>query len=92
MQRSLRFKLNGEDVRLSASPDRMLLWVLRSDLDQTGTKHTCGEGFCGACTVLVNNEAVLSCQYPVKNVDGKEVITIEGLAKNGNLHLCRQPS
>jgi aerobic-type carbon monoxide dehydrogenase small subunit (CoxS/CutS family) len=86
MQRSLRFKLNGKDVRLSASPDRMLLWVLRSDLGQTGTKHTCGEGFCGACTVLVNNEAVLSCQYPVKNINGKEVITIEGLAKNGNLH------
>jgi carbon-monoxide dehydrogenase small subunit len=64
----------------------MLLWVLRSDLELTGTKYSCGEGFCGACTVLVNNEAVLSCQYPVQNVIGKEVMTIEGLAKNGNLH------
>lgn len=86
MQRNLNFKLNGKGVRLSVMSDRMLLWVLRSDLGQTGTKHTCGEGFCGACTVLVNNVAVLSCQYPVKNVEGKEVITIEGLAKNGNLH------
>jgi len=86
MQRSFSFKLNGKSVELRASPDRMLLWVLRSDLGQTGTKHSCGEGFCGACTVLVNNEPVLSCQYPVKNADGKEILTIEGLAKNGNLH------
>ncbi len=86
MTRNIRFKLNGKNVLLSVTQDRMLLWVLRSDLEQTGTKHTCGEGFCGACTVLVNNKAVLSCQYPVKNVDGKEVLTIEGLAKNGNLH------
>ncbi len=86
MQKNLSFKLNGKDVRLSVMPDRMLLWVLRSDLDLTGTKHTCGEGLCGACTVLVNSEAVLSCQYPIKNVVGKEVLTIEGLAKNGNLH------
>ena len=86
MQKKLSFKLNGKVVHLNSSPERMLLWVLRSDLDLTGTKHTCGEGFCGACTVLVNNEAVLSCQYPVKNVEGKEVLTIEGLAKNGDLH------
>ncbi len=86
MEKTFRFKLNGKTVRLSSSPERMLLWVLRSDLELTGTKYSCGEGFCGACTVLVNNEAVLSCQYPVQNVIGKEVMTIEGLAKNGNLH------
>jgi len=64
----------------------MLLWVLRSDLGLTGTKFGCGEGFCGACTVLVNDEAVRSCQTPVKNVQGKNVLTIEGLAKDGVLH------
>jgi len=86
MEKIINFKLNGKDVRLSSSPERMLLWILRSDLEHTGTKYSCGEGFCGACTVLVNNEAVLSCQYPIQNVDGKKVITIEGLQKNGDLH------
>jgi aerobic-type carbon monoxide dehydrogenase small subunit (CoxS/CutS family) len=86
MEKIFRFKLNGRDVRLTTSPDRMLLWVLRSDLEHTGAKYSCGEGFCGACTVLVNNEAVLSCQYPIQNVEGKEVLSIEGLQKNGKLH------
>ncbi len=86
MEKTISFKLNGKEVRVTSSPDRMLLWILRSDLTHTGTKYSCGEGFCGACTVLVNNEAVLSCQYPVQNVIGKEVITIEGLQKNGRLH------
>lgn len=86
MEKIISFKLNGKDVHLSSSPERMLLWILRSDLEHTGTKYSCGEGFCGACTVLVNNKAVLSCQYPIQNVDGKKVITIEGLQKNGDLH------
>ena len=86
MEKTFRFKLNGKTVRLSSSPERMLLWILRSDFELTGTKYSCGEGFCGACTVLVNNKTVLSCQYPVQDVNGKEVMTIEGLAKNGNLH------
>jgi len=86
MEKIFSFKLNGKNVRLTASPERKLLWILRSDLEHTGTKFSCGEGFCGACTVLVNNEAVLSCQYPIQNVNGKEVLTIEGLQKNGNLH------
>lgn len=86
MEKILSFKLNGKDVRLTTTPDRMLLWVLRSDLAHTGTKYSCGEGFCGACTVLVNNEAVLSCQYPIQNVDGKEVMTIEGLQQGRKLH------
>ena len=64
----------------------MLLWVLRTDLGITGPKYGCGEALCGACTVLVNNEAVLSCRTPVKDVKGAEIITIEGLAKNGSLH------
>ena len=86
MVETISFNLNDKPVRLTVDSERMLLWVLRSDLGITGTKYGCGEGFCGACTVLVNNEAVRSCQYPVKNVKGKEVITIEGLSKNGKLH------
>jgi len=86
MVETISFNLNDKSVRLTVDSERMLLWVLRSDLGLTGTKYGCGEGFCGACTVLVNNEAVRSCQYPVKNVKGKEVITIEGLSKNGKLH------
>ena len=86
MEKIFSFKLNGKNVRLTSSPERKLLWILRSDLEHTGAKFSCGEGFCGACTVLVNNEAVLSCQYPIQNLNGKEVLTIEGLQKNGNLH------
>jgi len=86
MIEAIHFKLNGKPVSLRVDGERMLLWVLRSDLGVTGTKYGCGEGLCGACTVLVNSEAVLSCQTPVKAVKGKQVITIEGLAKNGKLH------
>ena len=86
MEKNISFSLNGKPVRMTADPGRMLLWVLRSDLELTGAKHSCGEGFCGACTVLVGGEAVLSCQYPIQGVEGKEVLTSEGLAENGDLH------
>ncbi len=86
MKETIQFKLNDKPVRLDVDGERMLLWVLRTDLGLTGTKFGCGEGFCGACTVLVNDEAVRSCQTPVKNVQGKNVLTIEGLAKDGVLH------
>ena len=86
MEKIIHFNLNGKPLCLTSAGERTLLWVLRSDLGLTGTKYSCGEGFCGACTVLVNNKAIKSCQYPIKEVDGKEVITIEGLHKNGNLH------
>lgn len=86
MEKNISFSLNGKPVRMTADPGRMLLWVLRSDLELTGAKHSCGEGFCGACTVLVDGDAVLSCQYPIQGVEGKEVRTIEGLAENGDLH------
>lgn len=86
MNRTIRFTLNGKAVTLTADSERMLLWVLRTDLGLTGTKFGCGEGFCGACTVVVNGEAVRSCQTPLKTVEGKKVLTIEGLEKNGRLH------
>lgn len=86
MIKPIQFKLNRQKVRLETEEERMLLWVLRSDLGLNGTKYGCGEGLCGACTVLVNGKAVRSCQTPVKEVNGKEILTIEGLARNGRLH------
>ena len=86
MKKKIQFKLNGKPKSLALGRERMLLWVLRTDFGLTGTKYGCGAGFCGACTVLVNSEAVRSCQFPVENVDGKEILTIEGLARNGRLH------
>ena len=87
---TIHFKLNGKSVTLKGDEERMLLWILRTDLALTGVKYGCGEGLCGACTVLVNGEAVLSCQTPVKDVSGAEIVTIEGLAQNGNLHPIQQ--
>ena len=84
--RTVAFTLNGKPTRLSVDENRMLLWVLRDDLGLTGTKFGCGATLCGACTVLVNNEAVRSCGIPMKDVDGKKVVTIEGLAADGKLH------
>jgi aerobic-type carbon monoxide dehydrogenase small subunit (CoxS/CutS family) len=86
MNKTIRFKLNGEAKSLTIDRERMLLWVLRTDFNLTGARYGCGEGFCGACTVLVDNEAVRSCQLPVEDIDGKEVVTIEGLSKDGSLH------
>lgn len=86
MAETIRFTLNGKPVKLDVDPDRMLLWVLRTDLGLTGTKYGCGESYCGACTVLVNDLAVRSCSTPVKYVSGRTVVTIEGLAEHGSLH------
>ena len=86
MSKTIHFRLNGQPQSLALERERMLLWVLRRDFGLTGTKYGCGEGLCGACTVLVNNEAVRSCQVPIEDVNGKDILTIEGLARNGRLH------
>jgi aerobic-type carbon monoxide dehydrogenase small subunit (CoxS/CutS family) len=86
MKQKIQFTLNGEPTALTVDSDRMLLWVLRTDCGLTGTKYGCGQSICGACTVLVNNEAVRSCVTPVSDVLNKEVVTIEGLASDGKLH------
>ena len=86
MIKTIRFTLNDKPVSIEVDPDRTLLWVLRTDLGLTGAKYGCGEGVCGACTVLVNDEAIPSCQVSAGYVAGSEVKTIEGLAKNGRLH------
>ncbi|MGA2326966.1 MAG: (2Fe-2S)-binding protein [Bryobacteraceae bacterium] len=86
MQRTISFTLNGRPVRVTVNDERMLLWVLRYDLGLTGTKFGCGAALCGACTVIVDQEAVRSCSTPVKEVAGKRVLTIEGLSQQGGLH------
>ncbi|MCH8119904.1 MAG: (2Fe-2S)-binding protein [Planctomycetes bacterium] len=86
MNETISFKLNDKPVSLTTDGERKLLWVLRSDLGLTGTKYGCGKALCGACTVMVNNRAVRSCIVPVRSIKGKNVLTIEGLAKNGKLH------
>lgn len=90
MEETIQFTLNGKPTQLKVDSDRTLLWVLRTDLGLTGTKYGCGESLCGACTVIVGNEAVRSCQLSVKDVSGKEVTTIEGLAKDAKLHPLQQ--
>ena len=86
MEQSIQFTLNNRPVQLTTDGERTLLWVLRTDLGLTGTKFGCGKNQCGACPVLVDDRPVRSCVYPVKNITGKKVLTIEGLANNGQLH------
>lgn len=86
MDENISFNLNGELVTINADPDRMLLWVLRSDFGLTGTKYGCGKGLCGACTVMLGDRAVRSCVISMRSIKDKEVLTIEGLSKNGQLH------
>lgn len=78
--------VNQKRYRLVVREERKLLWVLRNELELTGTKYGCGEGQCGACTVLVDGAPVRSCLADVSKVAGKQITTIEGLAQNGKLH------
>jgi len=80
MKRKIDFGLNGKPATLDIDDDRFLLWVLRTELELTGSKYGCGEGICGACTVMVDGKAVRSCKTALKGVAGKQVVTIEGLA------------
>jgi len=82
--------VNGEEVRISVSPLATLLDILRDDLELTGTKYGCGEGECGACTVLLDGKAVNSCLVLALDCQGSEVLTIEGLRTNGKLHPIQQ--
>jgi len=86
MQRISELQVNGTRLKIDAEPDRSLLSVLRDDLDLTGSKYGCGEGQCGACTVLVDGQATRSCITKVGAAAGKKIITIEGVEKNGRLH------
>jgi aerobic-type carbon monoxide dehydrogenase small subunit (CoxS/CutS family) len=78
--------VNQKHYRLQVDADRMLLWVLRDELELTGSKYGCGEGQCGACTVLVDGAPIRSCITRASTVAGKQITTIEGVAQNGRLH------
>jgi carbon-monoxide dehydrogenase small subunit len=84
MKKTIRFNLNGHEVSAEVESHRMLLEVLRDVFDLNGTKPGCGQGECGACTVLVDGINVDSCLYPVFEIEGKAVTTIEGLIREGN--------
>jgi aerobic-type carbon monoxide dehydrogenase small subunit (CoxS/CutS family) len=86
MEKTISFYLNGKKSDLLIDPTQTLLWVLRNQFGLTGTKYGCGMGFCGACTVLIDNEPVRSCTLSIGEVTGKKVVTIEGLEKDGQLH------
>lgn len=86
----MKLSINGKDQEVAAGPGDMLLWVLRDDLEMTGTKFGCGAGICGACTVHVDGVATRSCITPLVSVEGKTIRTIEGLAQDGKLHPVQQ--
>jgi len=90
MAQRVPFWLNGKPTELESDPARTLLWVLRTDLELTGTKYGCGVGLCAACTVLVDGRPVRACQTSLGAVAGKRVTTIEGLAQDGRLHPLQQ--
>lgn len=90
MKRTIRFHLNGQAASIDVDEDRKLLWVLRTELAMTGAKYGCGAGFCGACTVILDGRAIHACLTPVKEVAGKRLLTIEGLAPEGKLDPLQQ--
>lgn len=87
---ALVLNVNGADHQVDAPSDDFLLYVLRERLQMTGTKFGCGEGQCGACTVLLDGRPVRSCRMPVSQAVGKKITTIEGLEQNGKLHPVQQ--
>ncbi len=90
MRRAVQFRLNGESVQVDVDSLRPLLWVLRTELGLTGTKYGCGERDCGACKVLLDGRPIFSCRTTMRAVEGREVTTIEGLEKDGELHPVQQ--
>lgn len=80
----LPLKINNRSIDIEVDGSTPLLWVLRDNLNMTGTKYGCGKGLCGACTVLLNGHAVRSCQLTVSSLNGFEITTIEGLSKSGD--------
>ena len=85
----ITFTLNGKKQSVDIAPDTPLLWVLRDTLKLTGTKYSCGKGLCGSCTVHVDGKPRKSCTLPISRVEGKTVLTIEGLGEKG-LHLVQE--
>jgi aerobic-type carbon monoxide dehydrogenase small subunit (CoxS/CutS family) len=90
MAKPIALEVNGKQYPVNYPPDTPLLYVLRDELGFTGTKYGCGEGQCGACTVLLDGAPRRSCQIPVSAADGRPITTIEGLEKDGKLHPVQQ--
>ena len=88
--REITLNLNGADHKVNVADDDLLLYVLREKLDLTGTKYGCGEGQCGACTVLIDGRPSRSCRMSIGNAAGRKITTIEGLEKDGKLHPVQQ--
>ncbi len=86
MEQTLTLSVNGQSQTITTDPERSLLHVLREELDLTGTKYSCGEGQCGACTVLVDGRPVRSCTTPIRAVENMAIVTIEALANGDRLH------
>jgi aerobic-type carbon monoxide dehydrogenase small subunit (CoxS/CutS family) len=86
----ITLKVNGATHTVDVEPSTPLLYVLRNDLDLHGPRFGCGLGQCGACTIILEGEAVRSCVRRVSTVEGREITTLEGLAENGNLHPLQQ--
>jgi carbon-monoxide dehydrogenase small subunit len=86
MDKLIQFNLNGKETEITIDPTLTLLWVLRDQFGLTGTKYGCGIGVCGACTILLDNEAIRSCTLKVGDVAKRKIVTIEGLSSNGELH------
>jgi len=89
-RRKIQFKVNGQSRTVEVFPMARLLDVLREELELTGTKEGCGEGECGACTVIIDGQIVNSCLVPVAQADGGDVTTIEGVAREDQLHAVQQ--
>jgi aerobic-type carbon monoxide dehydrogenase small subunit (CoxS/CutS family) len=90
MGQTIKFEVNGARHQIDAAPERTLLTVLRDELDLTGTKYGCGEGQCGACTVLIDGAPARSCQTRASAMGGHRITTIEGLEEHGRLHPLQQ--
>jgi aerobic-type carbon monoxide dehydrogenase small subunit (CoxS/CutS family) len=87
---TIRLSVNGKARSVDTEPERSLLEVLREDLGLTGTKYGCGEGQCGSCTVLLDGKPAFSCVTTVRAAEGRQIVTIEGLARGGRLHPVQQ--
>jgi aerobic-type carbon monoxide dehydrogenase small subunit (CoxS/CutS family) len=90
MAEKIQFELNGKNVQVDAETNQTLLWVLRTHFNLTGTKYGCGLGYCGSCTVLMDNDPVRSCAIMMEDVANTKIVTIEGLEQDGKLHPMQQ--
>lgn len=90
MNEKVQFELNGKQVVIETGENQTLLWILRTNFNLTGTKYGCGEGYCGSCSVLMNDEPVRSCGIYAEDLKGSKIVTIEGLADGDKLHPVQQ--